>query len=149
MNQSWVYMCSPSWTPLPPPTHPILLGHPSALSEGFLKHVIGWGFPGGSEGKETTCNQGVPGLIPVLGRCFGDGNGNPLQYSCLESPMDRGAWQATVPGVTKNQTHWVTNTGCRRRWDNWCYHICFSGKIIQSAIRRPDFKRVTVNTDTS
>ena len=47
---------------------------------------------------------GVSGWIPGLGRCSGEGNGNPLQYSCLENPMDRGAWQATVHGVAKSQT---------------------------------------------
>jgi len=50
-----------------------------------------WGFPGGSNGKESTCNAGDPGLISGLGRSTGDGNGNPLQYSCLENPMIRGA----------------------------------------------------------
>ena len=50
-------------------------------------------------GKESTCNAGNTGLIPGLGRSPGEGNGNPLQYSCLENPMDRGAWQATVHGV--------------------------------------------------
>ena len=49
------------------------------------------GFPGGSEGKESACNAGDLGLIPGLGRSPGEGNGNPLQYSCLENPMDRGA----------------------------------------------------------
>ena len=49
-------------------------------------------------------NTGEVGLIPGLGRCPGEGNGNPLQYSCLENSMDREAWQATVHGVTKNRT---------------------------------------------
>ena len=49
-------------------------------------------FPGGSEGKASACNAGDPGSIPGLGRSPGEGNGNPLQYSCLENPMDRGAW---------------------------------------------------------
>ena len=62
------------------------------------------GFPGGSAGKESTCNVGDLGLIPGLGRSPGGGHGNPLQYSCLENPMDRGAWRATVQGVTKSQT---------------------------------------------
>ena len=62
------------------------------------------GFPGGSECKESAYNMGDPGLIPGLGISPGKGNGNPLQYSCLENPMDRGAWQATVHGVTKSQT---------------------------------------------
>ena len=50
------------------------------------------GFPGGSDSKASACNAGDPGLIPGLGRSPGKGNGNPLQYSCLENPMDRGAW---------------------------------------------------------
>ena len=62
------------------------------------------GFPGGSDGKESACNAGDPGLIPGLGRLPGEGNGNLLQYSCLENSMDRGAWWATVHGVTKSQT---------------------------------------------
>ena len=61
-------------------------------------------FPGGSDGKETACNAGDPGSIPGLGRCPGEGNGNPLQYPCLGNCMDRGAWQATVHGVTKSRT---------------------------------------------
>ena len=50
------------------------------------------GFPGGSDGKESACKVADSGLIPVLGRSPGEGNGNPLQYSCLGNPMDRGAW---------------------------------------------------------
>ena len=59
------------------------------------------GFPHSSVGKECACNAGDPGLIPGLGRSPGKGNGNPLQYSCLENPMDRGAWWAIVHGVTR------------------------------------------------
>ena len=62
------------------------------------------GFAGGSDGKESDCNAGDLGLIPGLGRSPGGGNDNLLQYSCLENPMVRGAWQATVHGVTKGQT---------------------------------------------
>ena len=58
------------------------------------------GFPGGSDSKESACNEGDPGLIPGLGRSPGEGNGNPLQYSCLEHPIDR---EATVHGVAKSQ----------------------------------------------
>ena len=65
---------------------------------------LGADFPGGSHVKEFVCNVGDPGSIPGLGRSPGDGNGNPLQYSCLENPMDRGAWQATVHAVAKCQT---------------------------------------------
>ena len=57
--------------------------------------------PGGSEDKASACNAGEPGSIPGLGRFPGGGNGNPLQYSCLENPMDRGAWWATVHGVRR------------------------------------------------
>ena len=56
-------------------------------------------FPDGSDGKASACNAGDPGLIPGLERSPGEGNGNPLQYSCLENPTDRGAWKATVHGV--------------------------------------------------
>ena len=61
-------------------------------------------FPGGSDGKASVYNVGDPGLSPGLGRSPGEGNGNPLQYYCLENPMDRGAWQAAVYGVTKSWT---------------------------------------------
>ena len=54
--------------------------------------------------KATACNAGDQGSILGLGRSPGEGNGNPLQYSCLENPMDRGPWQATVHGVTKSWT---------------------------------------------
>ena len=66
--------------------------------------LIFWCFSGGSDDKESACNVGDPGLIPELGRSPEVGNGNPLQYSCLENPMDRGAWQAIVQGVARNQT---------------------------------------------
>ena len=62
------------------------------------------GFPGGSGSKESACNAGDLGSIPGLGRSPGGRHGNPLQYSCLENPMDGGAWWATVYGVTKSQT---------------------------------------------
>ena len=61
-------------------------------------------FPGGSEVKASACNAGDLGLIPVLGRSPGEGNGDPFQCSCLENPMDRGDWRATVHGVAKNLT---------------------------------------------
>ena len=62
------------------------------------------GFPGGSDGRASARSVGDPGLIPGLGRSPGEGNGNPLKYSCLENPMDRGAWQATIHGVAKTLT---------------------------------------------
>ena len=60
------------------------------------------GFPGGTDGEESACYVGDLGLIPGSGRSPGEGNDNALQYSCLENPMDKGAWRATVHGVTKN-----------------------------------------------
>ena len=62
------------------------------------------GSPGSSEVKVSACNAGDLGSIPGLGRSPGEGNGNPLQYSCLENPMDRGAWWAAVHGVAKSWT---------------------------------------------
>ena len=64
-----------------------------------------WGFPGGSVVKNPPAHAGDLGSIPGSGRSPGDGNGNPLQYSCLENPMDRGAWWATVNEVAKDWTH--------------------------------------------
>ena len=78
-----------------------------------------WGFPGGSEVKASAWNAGDPGLIPGSGRSPGEGNGNPLQYSCLENPMEEGAWWATVHGVTKSQTRFSEFTSlhllCQQR----------------------------------
>ena len=72
---------------------------------------IGWlaqGWPGGSEVKSPPADAGDLGLIPEWGRSPGGGQGNPLQCSCLENPMDRGAWWAAVHGVTKGQTQLST-----------------------------------------
>ena len=63
-----------------------------------------YGFPGGSDGKESACNARDPGSIPGPARYPGEGNGNPLQCSCLESPRDGGAWWAAVSGVAQGQT---------------------------------------------
>ena len=63
-----------------------------------------WGFSGGSDGKKSAFNIGDVGSIPWSGRSPGEGNGYPLQYSCLENSIDRGAWQATVHGITKSWT---------------------------------------------
>ena len=62
------------------------------------------GFAGDSEVKASACNAGDLGLVPGSGRSPGEGNGNPLQYSCLENPREGGAWWATVHGVAKSQT---------------------------------------------
>ena len=58
----------------------------------FSLPTINMDFPGGSDGKVSVYDVGDPGLIPGLGRSLGEGNGNPLQHSCLENPVDRGAW---------------------------------------------------------
>ena len=62
------------------------------------------GFPGGSVGKASACNTGDLGSIPGSGRSLGEGNDNPFQYSCLENPMNRGAWWATVHEVANSWT---------------------------------------------
>ena len=72
------------------------------------------GFPGGSVVKNSSANAGDTkdvSSMPRLGRHPGGGNGNPLQYSCLENPMDRGTWWATAHGVTKSRTQ-LSNWGC-------------------------------------
>ena len=61
-------------------------------------------FPGGSDGKVSAYNAGDRGSIPGSGRSPGEGNSNPLQYSCLENPMDKGTWRATVHGVAESDT---------------------------------------------
>ena len=73
----------------------------------YKDHKCGHGLcphaPGGSDGKESACNVGDLGSIPGSGRSPGEGNGNLLQYSCLENPLDRGAWRAIVHRVTKSR----------------------------------------------
>ena len=77
---------------------------PVDLGKFKSSNMEGVGFPGGSDGKESTCNVGGLGLIPGLGRSPGEGHGNPLPYSCLENPMVRGPWRATVVhGISKSQ----------------------------------------------
>ena len=84
------------------------VGSLSLLQGIFLTQELNWGllhcFPGGSEGKTSSCNAGDPGSIPGSGTSPGGGHGNPLKYSCLENPMDSGAWQATVQRVPKGRT---------------------------------------------
>ena len=78
-----------------------------------------WSSPGSSAGKESACNVGDLGLIPGLGRSPGEGNGCPLQYSCLEISVDREAWQATVHGVTSRtqlSNFHFTSLQCPLQW---------------------------------
>ena len=74
------------------------------------------GFPGSSHSKESACSVGDPDLIPGLRRSPGEGNGYPLQYSCLENPMDRGAWQTAVHEVVRSQAQLSSNFHVQRIW---------------------------------
>ena len=78
----------------------------SLIFQGSIIHNI-WGFTGGSVVKESACDAGDPGSIPGSGRCLGEGNGNPLRYSCLGNAMDRGAWRAAVHGIANSWT-WLS-----------------------------------------
>ena len=81
-----------------------ILYHLHGVSQIYNKLVNLSGFPGGSYGKESACTAGDPGLIPESRRAPGEGNGYPLQYSCLENSKDKGSWGATIHGVTKSRT---------------------------------------------
>ena len=103
---TWVWVSSGSWW---------WTGKPGMLqSMGWQRVRHNWAnwtttaLPGGSDGKESTFSAGDLGLIPRSGRSPREGNGYPLQYSCPENPMDRGAWWATVHGVPKSQS-WLSN----------------------------------------
>ena len=86
-------------------SHPPLPGSPS-IKWGETYSSLTWllDSPGGSDSKEFASDAGNWNSVPVSGRSPGEGDGSPLQYSCLESPMDRGAWQDTVLGITKSWT---------------------------------------------
>ena len=90
----------------------------------ILTHIDG--FPGGSEVKSSVCNAGDLGSIPGSGRSPGEGNGNPLQYSCLENPRDGGASQATVHGVAKSQTQLRDFTFLYTHMNTLFYPTCTS-----------------------
>ena len=90
-----------------------------------------WCLLGGSDGKESVCSAREPGLIPGLGRSPGEGNGYALQYSCLEKSMDRGAWWATVHGVTTSGTRlndWVSH-----KWQvlGWAWMMTAKPSMVQ------------------
>ena len=86
-----------------------------------------WSFPGGSEVKASACNAGNLGSISGSGRSPGEGNGNPLQYSCSENPMDGGAWWAIVHGVTESRAllRDLTFTLTNFHSIMWIYYILF------------------------
>ena len=79
-------------------------GDPSSIPGSGKSSEEGLGYPDGLDGKESTCKVGYLGSIPGLGRSAAGRNGNPLQYSCLDNPVDRGAWRAMVHGVAKSRT---------------------------------------------
>ena len=82
-------------------THSSILASPAPKKRGSKKYL---GFPGGSDGKAPAFNVGDLDSIPGPGKSPGEGNGNPLQYSCLENPMDRWAWSAIVHAIAKSRT---------------------------------------------
>ena len=84
-----------------------------------------WGFPGGSDSKESACNSGDPASIPGLGRSPEEGNGYPLHYSCLESPMDRGIWWLQLIESQRVRHDWVTNS----------HFFFFSGSYLSDTLR--------------
>ena len=113
-------MCAESLQSCPTVCDPMdcsLPGSPSMDVEAPIKIL-----PCSSNGKESACSAGDQGSIPGLGRSSGEGNSNPLQYSCLENPVDRGAWQATVCGVTKSWTR-LTNTRCKKQTLKSAAHV--------------------------
>ena len=101
------------------------------------------GFPCSSVSKESACNAGDPGLIPGWGRSPGEGNGNPLQYSCLENPKDRGAWQATVHGILQARIlEWVAlpfSRGSSQPKD-WTQVSCIAGWFFTDWATREGLK---------
>ena len=88
------------------------------------------GFPGGLDGEESACNAADLGSIPGSGRSPREGRGNPLQCSCLENSMDRGAWRATVPSLAKSQTRlkWLNRKDLHRSSHLGCPDVRKTGK---------------------
>ena len=98
----------------------------SLLCNTLSSFVIPLGFSDGSDGKESACSAGDLTLIPELGRSPGEGNGNPLQFSCLENPVDREAWRATVHGVAEesDRTEQLTLSLFFQRANIFYFHDC-------------------------
>ena len=120
-----------------------------------LRHpCVKRGFPGGSYSKESACNAGDQGSSPGSGRLPGEGNGNSLQNSCLDNPMERGAWWATVHGVSKSWT-WLSPWSHResdiaewlmKRWLNYLTRLNGTSGIISMKCRLgPEYKRLCIS----
>ena len=103
----------------------------------IILHLLKWlGFPGGASSKEPTCQSRRHKVsVPGLGRSSGRGNDNPLQCACLESPMDKGIWQATVHGVTKRWT-WLK----RLSTAHWNYHMIFILPLVNLVYHLTDLR---------
>ena len=98
-------------------------------------------FPGGSDGKVSAYNARDPGSIPTLGRSPREGNGNPLQYSCFENPMDGGAWWATVHGVTESQTRRSSFTMHSMKWATY--------SLLSKSSQRKDIQHWWIEKESS
>ena len=121
------------WTP--PGSHPLLS---SSILLGYRYSISEKATHDGSDDKESACKVGYPGSIPLLGRSPGEGNGNPLQYSCLGNAMDnRGAWWATVHGVTESKTplsDWHMHIYTYVLNYLQCWEICSSNILMEGQV---------------
>ena len=140
---SYVWVCAPLLQSRPTLCDPLDHSPPASLSTGLSREkccnglsctppgdlpdpgtepesptMAGSGLPRCSDIKESACNAGDPSSIPRSGRSPGEGSGNPLQYSCLENPMNEEAWQATVHGVAKSRTRLSDFTSL---FNHWCH----------------------------
>ena len=103
----------------------------------FWKVVCRKGLPGSSVVKNLPANAGDGGSIPGLGISPGGENDNPFQYCCLENSMDRGAWRATVHGVTESQTHWSCTHTCRKMYLFPQTHILMVVRLVRTLAEKP------------
>ena len=94
-------------------------------------------FPGGSDSKVPVCNAADLGLFPGLGRSPGEGNGTPLQYSCLENPMDRGAWWATVHEFAKSWTQLRDSTFFLSHYEKVVCNLCILKSNLSPSLGIP------------
>ena len=94
------------------------------------------GSPGGAEVKASACNVGDLGSIPGSGKSAEEGNGNPLQYSCLENPMDGGAWWSTVHGLQRVRHNWATSLHFTYEGQQWCLALVGSLPPVGGGMER-------------